>query len=115
MARNASNALLHKAKGAKSDEFYTLLDDIERELVHYESDFNGKTVYCNCDDPYISNFYKYFHDNFKRLGLKRLIASCYRPSTYDLFQPYTCGKGYYTVFDGYEADPSAPPISFFQR
>ena len=115
MARNASNALLHKAKGAKSDEFYTLLDDIERELVHYESDFNGKTVYCNCDDPYISNFYKYFHDNFKRLGLKRLIASCYRPSTYELFQPYTCGKGYYTVFDGYEADPSAPPhIVFFK-
>lgn len=69
---------LHGAKRAKKDEFYTQLVDIENELRHYKDHFKGKTVYCNCDDPEVSNFFKYFSLNFKHLGLKKLITSCYR-------------------------------------
>ncbi|OWP83300.1 adenosine deaminase, partial [Flavobacterium davisii] len=78
MARNATNKLLQKAKKTKSDEFYTQLSDIESELQHYRNHFKNKVVYCNCDDPTISNFFKYFALNFKELGLKKLIASCYK-------------------------------------
>ena len=73
----AKNNNLHKAKKAKNDEFYTQLTDIERELKEYKSHFKGKVVLCNCDDPKTSNFWKYFDDNFKHLGLKKLIASHY--------------------------------------
>jgi hypothetical protein len=77
MARISTNKDLHKAKDAKKDEFYTQLSDIERELKSYERHFKGKVVYCNCDDPYESNFFKYFVLNFNFLGLKKLIATCY--------------------------------------
>ena len=73
----ADNRLLEKAKDAKKDEFYTQLEDIEKEMVHYRSFFKGKTVFCNCDDPYESNFFKYFAMNFNFLGLKKLMATCY--------------------------------------
>ena len=65
---------------AKNDEFYTLLTDIEKEMRHYRKHFKGKTVLCNCDDPFESNFFKYFVLNFNRLGLKKLIATCYATS-----------------------------------
>ena len=68
---------LAKAKEVKQDEFYTQLIDIEKELVHYRDFFRDKVVFCNCDDPYESNFFKYFALNFKALGLKKLIATCY--------------------------------------
>lgn len=73
----AGNASLNKAAQAKQDEFYTQLADIENELRHYKEHFRGKTVLCNCDDPYESNFFKYFAMNFQHLGLKKLIATCY--------------------------------------
>ena len=76
----ANNKTLSNAKKAKKDEFYTQLVDIENELVHYKAHFKGKTVFCNCDDPYESNFFKYFAANFNYLGLKKLIATCYGPS-----------------------------------
>ena len=69
--------LLDTAKTAKKDEFYTQLTDIERELQHYWQHFRGKTVLCNCDDPYESNFFKYFALRFNQLGLKKLICTCY--------------------------------------
>ena len=69
------NSNLHQAKKNKNDEFYTQLTDIEKELVHYVDFFEGKTVYCNCDDYRLSNFVKYFKDNFHTLKLARLIAS----------------------------------------
>lgn len=72
-----SNNLLRKASKAKKDEFYTQLTDIEKELKHYKSFFSGKVIYCNCDDPYESNFFKYFASNFKALGLKKLITTSY--------------------------------------
>jgi len=71
---------LNKAKTAKKDEFYTQLVDIERELQHYWPHFKGKTVLCNCDDPYESNFFKYFALRFNQLGLKKLICTCYNGS-----------------------------------
>jgi hypothetical protein len=73
----AKNSLLGAAKVAKKDEFYTQLSDIEKELVHYREYFRDKIVFCNCDDPYESNFFKYFALNFNALGLKKLIATCY--------------------------------------
>ena len=68
---------LNKAKKNKADEFYTQLADIEAEMRHYKEQFRGKVVFCNCDDPYESNFFKYFALNFNFLGLKKLIATCY--------------------------------------
>lgn len=73
----AGNKNLHTASKAKQDEFYTQLSDIENELRHYRKHFSGKVVLCNCDDPYESNFFKYFAMNFNQLGLKKLIATCY--------------------------------------
>ena len=77
MARNAD---LGAAKTAKKDEFYTQLTDIEKEMRYYRKHFQGKTVLCNCDDPFESNFFKYFALNFNHLGLKKLIATCYYSS-----------------------------------
>ena len=76
----AKNKNLHQAKNAKKDEFYTQLGDIENELRHYETHFKDKVVFCNCDDPYESNFFRYFVLNFNRLGLKKLICTCYYDS-----------------------------------
>jgi len=80
MSTKFLNKGLHKAAKAKNDEFYTQLADIEKEIRHYKNQFRGKTVYCNCDDPYESNFFKYFAANFKALGLKKLITTSYVPS-----------------------------------
>ena len=76
----SKNANLHSAKRAKNDEFYTQLEDVALELRHYWPHFEGKTVLCNCDDPFESNFFKYFVLNFNKLGLKKLIATCYAGS-----------------------------------
>ena len=79
------NADLHKAAKNKNDEFYTQLTDIEKELRHYVGHFRGKVVYCNCDDPKISNFFQYFWKKFRHLGLKKLITTCYRNRSPDMF------------------------------
>jgi len=76
----AGNETLSARNGAALDEWYTQLPDIEQELRHYRGQFKGKVVLCNCDDPYESNFFKYFAMNFSRLGLKRLITTCYAGS-----------------------------------
>ena len=72
-----ANKNLHAAKAAKKDEFYTRLEDIAAELRHYRDFFRGKSVLCNCDDPYESNFFKFFALNFNSWGLRRLVATCY--------------------------------------
>nr|WP_321405423.1 adenine-specific methyltransferase EcoRI family protein [uncultured Carboxylicivirga sp.] len=76
---------LKSAKKSKKDEFYTQLSDIEKELKHYKAYLKDKVVYCNCDDPRISNFFHYFSYNFEKLGLKKLIATCYKNQNMDLF------------------------------
>lgn len=93
MARKADNGVLHKAKGAKSDEFYTLLEDVERELGHYTTCFRNKTVYCNCDDYRVSNFYMYFKSNFIKLGLKRLVATSFQKEGDNIFSTDAINKG----------------------
>lgn len=77
-----------QAQSAKRDEFYTQLSDIEAELRHYRKHFKDKVVFCNCDDPYESNFFKYFALNFNKLKLRKLIATCYSgsPITGDIFE-----------------------------
>lgn len=75
-----ANKNLNAAREAKKDEFYTQLADIEHELRHYRKHFMGKTVLCNCDDPYESNFFKFFALNFNAYGLKKLICTCYNGS-----------------------------------
>jgi len=72
-----ANTNLHKAKEAKNDEFYTQLTDVSKELMHYKQHFKDKIVFCNCDDPTWSAFWKYFHLNFEALGLKKLISTHY--------------------------------------
>ena len=78
----SKNGNLHKAKEQKNDEFYTQYEDIQKELNHYEQHFKGKTVLCNCDDPFESNFCKFFLRNFNHLGLKRLICTSYNSSAF---------------------------------
>lgn len=75
-----ANKRFDNAKKNKADEFYTQLNDIELEMKHYREHFKGKVVFCNCDDPYESNFFRYFAMNFNFLGLKKLIATCYAGS-----------------------------------
>lgn len=97
----ANNKNLHEAHRAKKDEFYTQLSDIEKELNHYTRHFKGKTVLCNCDDPRVSNFFRYFALNFQILGLKRLIATCYMNDNPDLFsQGESVNHSIYSDFDG---------------
>ena len=84
------NSNLHQAKKNKNDEFYTQLTDIEKELIHYVDFFEGKTVYCNCDDARESNFFKYFSNRFEELGLKKLIATGYKEN----------GHGVVLVYEG---------------
>lgn len=100
MVRKTTNELLQKAKRAKSDEFYTQLCDIERELQYYPDCFYGKVVYCNCDDPRVSNFYRFFKENFHKLGLRKLIASFYKKQSYGLFETHTNDRPYYCEYEG---------------
>ena len=89
---------LRAAKSAKKDEFYTQLSDIERELQHYWPHFRDKVVLCNCDDPYESNFFKYFALRFNQLGLKKLICTCYNGSPIQ-------GNELLLQFDDLDSDP----------
>lgn len=87
-----SNANLSNSKIAKNDEFYTSYNDIENEIQHYPGAFQGKNVYCNCDNPEWSNFWKYFHLNFEKLGLKKLISTHYETSGHSYKMEYEGGN-----------------------
>ena len=95
-----ANSDLNAAKRAKKDEFYTQLADIENELRHYKEHFRGKTVLCNCDDPRISNFFHYFAYQFEALGLKRLITTCYKNQTPDLFSQHDSERAIWLEYTG---------------
>ena len=99
MAKN-DNSSLGRAKKQKKDEFYTRLEDIERELAHYKEHFRGKTVLCNCDDPRVSNFFHYFSYQFERLGLKRLITTCYKNQERDLFSQNASERAIWLEYTG---------------
>lgn len=95
-----ANKNLNAAKEAKKDEFYTQLEDINKELKYYREHFRGKTVLCNCDDPRVSNFFTYFAYNFEFLGLKRLITTCYKNQDADLFSQHQSEKAIYLIYEG---------------
>ena len=94
------NQNLTKAKSAKNDEFYTQLTDIEKELIHYRCHFKNKVVYCNCDDPRASNFFFYFSHNFEKLGLKKLITTCYKNKDRDLHSQNDSEQAVYLEYYG---------------
>jgi hypothetical protein len=100
MIKKVLNKNLNAAKASKNDEFYTQLSDIEKELRHYKTHFHGKTVFCNCDDPRVSNFFHYFSYNFEQLGLKKLITVCYKNQNADLFTDNISEKAVYLEYDG---------------
>ena len=100
MQKKTFNKNLHKAKLNKKDEFYTQLVDIERELKHYKEHFKNKIVFCNCDDPWISNFFHYFSHNFEQLKLKKLITTCYKSQHADLFSQNDSEKAIYLEYTG---------------
>lgn len=99
---------LNAAKGAKQDEFYTELSDIEKELRHYRKHFKGKVVYLNCDDPGASNFFRYFSYNFEKLGLKKLIAACYKSQNADLFSEGDSDEAIYLEYEGDKNNSRVP-------
>lgn len=100
MARKGSVKYLNSAKSKKNDEFYTILADIEREVIHYKKHFKKKVVLCNCDDPRVSNFFHYFSYNFKQLGLKKLVTTCYKNQDVDLFSEHKSEKAVYLEYSG---------------
>ena len=106
-----ANKTFDKAKENKEDEFYTQLSDIEKELSHYKEHFKGKTILCNCDDPRISNFFKYFALNFNEFGLKKIISTCYKNQDIDLFSQNDCEKAIYIEYTGNPNDPTSTDFS----
>lgn len=100
MARKAKNKHLNKANKSKNDEFYTQLSDVEKEVRHYKEHFKDKVVFCNCDDPRVSNFFHYFSYNFEQLGLKKLITTCYKNQQRDLFSTHKSEKAIYLEYTG---------------
>ncbi|WP_018624229.1 adenine-specific methyltransferase EcoRI family protein [Kangiella aquimarina] len=110
MAKRAQNKKLAEAKKNKKDEFYTQLSDIERELKHYRKHFKGKVVYCNCDDPRISNFFHYFSYNFEKLGLKKLITTCYKSQNMDLFSRNESEKAIMLEYNGDKNRNNIPDV-----
>lgn len=108
MAIKSLNKNLNQAKDAKKDEFYTQLSDIERELKHYKKHFKNKVIYCNCDDPRVSNFFHYFSYNFEQLRLKKLITTCYKNQNADLFSKNDSDKAIYLEYEGDKNNNNIP-------
>lgn len=104
------NENLRKAKRQKKDEFYTQLSDIESELRHYTRHFQDKVVYCNCDDPRISNFFHYFSYNFEHLGLKKLITACYKNQDRDLFSRHDSERAIWLEYKGNTKGGRVPDV-----
>lgn len=100
MTRSVRNHDFIKARQAKKDEFYTSMTDIELELKHFKRHFKDKVVYCNCDDPRASNFFRYFSTNFTTLGLKKLITTCYRSQDASGFGRKDSDRAVYLEYTG---------------
>lgn len=104
------NKNLKKARSSKNDEFYTQLKDIEKELRHYRHHFKDKIVYCNADDPRISNFFHYFSYNFEYLGLKKLITTCYKNQEMDLFSMHDHESAIALIYEGEKDNGKVPTV-----
>ncbi|MBR4268022.1 MAG: adenine-specific methyltransferase EcoRI family protein [Bacteroidales bacterium] len=115
----AEKKSFREAKVAKKDEFYTQLCDIENELKHYKEHFKGKVVLCNCDDPRVSNFFHYFSYGFEHLGLKKLITTCYKSQSRDLFSQNDSERAIWLEYNGDRngnrvPDPEEIGINYFK-
>jgi len=110
MPTKSANSGLSMANKAKKDEFYTQLSDINKELGHYKDHFKDKVVLCNCDDPRMSNFFRYFSYNFEYLGLKKLIATCYKNQDMNLFSKNASEKAIYLEYTGDKDGDNVPSI-----
>ena len=108
MASRELNRKLGEARKNQEDEFYTQLSDIERELRHYKSHFKDKVVYCNCDDPRVSGFFHYFAYNYEKLGLKKLITTCYKSQNADLFSQNDSEEAIYLEYEGDKNNNNIP-------
>ena len=108
--KKAHNKKLHQARKKKYDEFYTRMSDINEELYHYKDQFRGKVIYCNADDPRVSNFFKYFAYQFDPLGLKKLITTCYKNTDMDLFSKNRDAHGIAIEYTG-TPNPNGVPGS----
>ena len=107
-ADTSKNAAMNRARNARKDEFYTQLSDIEKETRHYRDHFRGKTVLCNCDDPYASQFFVHFFRKFSAYGLKKLVSVCYRNCEPDLFSQNASDHSIMLEYSG-GADESRDP------
>ena len=110
LVRGGGNCQLHQAKKNKNDEFYTRLCDIENELKHYKNFFKDKIVFCNCDDPRVSNFFHYFSYNFEYLGLKKVITTCYKNQDMNLFSKNESEQAIYLEYEGDKNGDRVPSI-----
>lgn len=108
MAKKILNKNLGKARTEKKDDFYTQLTDIEKEVKHYKEHFKNKVVFCNCDDPRISNFFHYFSYNFENLGLKKLITTCYKNQDLDFFSLNNSEQAIYLEYHGDKSGNKIP-------
>ena len=102
------NNNLHRARREANDEFYTQLTDIENELNHYKHHFKNKIIYCNCDDPTVSNFFKYFALNFQHLNIKKLITTCYKNQQANLFSNHDKDNAIMLEYDGFREGDTVP-------
>lgn len=110
MKKQVANTNLNTAKNDKKDEFYTQLSDIEKELRYHKASFKNKVVLCNCDDPRVSNFFHYFSYNFEKLGLKKLITTCFKNQNIDLFSKSNSEKAIYLEYTGDKNGDNIPNI-----
>ena len=110
MKKQVANTNLNTAKNDKKDEFYTQLSDIEKEMRYHKASFKNKVVFCNCDDPRVSNFFHYFSYNFEKLGLKKLITTCYKNQNSDLFSQSNSEKAIYLEYTGDKNGDNVPNI-----
>lgn len=108
------NKQLNRAKKSKNDEFYTRIEDIELELCHYTQHFNGKIIYMNADDPTVSNFFRYFTLKFNDLGLKKVIATCYKNRDIDLFSQNNDEHAIAIIYEGTKNSTGIPNKSDFK-
>ena len=106
----SANRNLNTAKAKKKDEFYTQLSDIENELWYYRGHFRDKVVYCNCDDPRVSNFFRYFSLQFRGLGLKKLITTCYKNQQRDMFSRSDTEKAIWLEYNGTQNATAVPSL-----
>ncbi len=111
----SGNTNLITASKKKNDEFYTQLEDINNELYHYEDHFRGKTIYCNCDDPRVSNFFYYFSHRFEALKLKKLITTCYKNNTWDMFSQHDQEQAVRLEYDGDQDGNRKPDADEIRR